>query len=160
MRTECPRAAAGSPQDPESTQMSNEVIGTMVTTAMRTDLPSIRAYLSTARRIHFASGRLNSIVRSYVGKLTKLAALAPPNLCGDVRAWAASGYRALPASTVAFDKRFVPSWVALGEVPASISRFDRGLAARSASAESRLGDFEASEVETWGHIMNALELWP
>ena len=31
---ECPKAAAGSPQDPESTQLSDEVIGAMVSTVV------------------------------------------------------------------------------------------------------------------------------
>ncbi len=42
---ECPLAAAGSPQNPESTQMSDEVIGAMVIGAAQPDLQAIRAYI-------------------------------------------------------------------------------------------------------------------
>src|SRR5947209_7763162 len=45
VRRSCPRAASESPQNPESTQLSNEVIGTMVLSAGKPDRPAIRAYL-------------------------------------------------------------------------------------------------------------------
>jgi len=161
---ECPAAAAGSPQDPESTQLSNEVIGAMVTSAIRDDLPSIHEYLRAAGRLHWSSGTLTSAVHGYVAQLRTLAALAPPNVCADVRSWAASGFKTLPATTVAFDARFMPSWVALGELPRSLGQYEsaegRGLARRSAQRESELSEFEAREVETWGHIMNTLILFP
>jgi hypothetical protein len=164
VRGECPHAAAGSPQDPESTQLSNELIGVMVISAIRPDLGAIRQYLAVAGRLRWSSGGLTRAVQGYVAKLRTLASLAVPDICGDVRSWAASGFRALPASTKAFDRRFEPAWVALGELPASLSRFEsaeaRSLARRAAQRETELTDFEAREVETWGRIMNALELNP
>src|ERR1700722_14321268 len=45
VRRECPKAAAGSPQNPESTALSNEVIGAMVTAAIHPILGPIRQYL-------------------------------------------------------------------------------------------------------------------
>jgi hypothetical protein len=70
----------------------------------------------------------------------------------------------VPAATVAFDQRFMPAWVALGEQPGALGRFESGegraLARRSGQLELELSDFEAREVEVWGHIMNALALSP
>jgi hypothetical protein len=164
VRRECPRAAAGSPQNPESTQLSNEVIGVMVTSAIRPDLASIRQYLAAAARLRWSSGGLTRSVQGYVAKLRTLASLAVPDICSDVRSWAASGFKVLPASTKAFDRRFEPSWVALGELPSALSRFESGegraLARRAGQRETELTDFEAREVETWGQIMSALELNP
>ncbi|HMD56616.1 MAG TPA: hypothetical protein VKG82_04005 [Solirubrobacteraceae bacterium] len=164
VRRECPHAAMGSPQDPESTQLSNEVIGTMVTAAIHPDLGSIREYLRSAAHLRWSSSGLTSAVAGYVSKLKTMASLSEPKLCADVRSWAASGFKTLPPSTVAFDDRFVPDWVALGELPSSLSRFEqsseRSLAGRSAARETELTDFEAREVETWGKIMDALELNP
>jgi hypothetical protein len=164
IRQECPGAASAGPQNSQSTQLSNEVIGAMVTTAMDSDLPSIRQFIHAAGGLRWSSGSLTRAVRSYVGKLKTLISLHPPDVCADIRSWAASGYQQLPAATTAFDARFMPSWVALGELPAGLSRHesaaDRSLARTSGQRESRLGDFEAREVENWGRIMNALELYP
>jgi hypothetical protein len=164
VRRECPRAGAGSPQNPESTMMSNEVIGLMVTSAVDTDLPSIREYVRTASRLRWSRGSINRTIQGYIKNVRTLTELHPPDLCADVRSWAASGYTKLPATTVAFDARFVPAWVALGEIPSSLRPFesasDRALVRIANKRESDLTEFEAREVSTWGQIMDALELNP
>ncbi len=164
VRHECPRAAAGSPQDPESTQLSNEVVGAMVTAAIHPDLGSIREYLRAAGHLHWSNRGLTRTIQTYVGKLRKLSTLPQPNLCADVRSWAASGFHSLPAANVAFAEPFMASWVALGELPGSLAQFERGeqrsLISRSNQRETQLTDFEAQAVTTWGEIMNVLELNP
>jgi hypothetical protein len=164
VRRECPHAAAGSPQDPQSTQLSNEVIGAMVTATIHPDLGSIREYLRAATPLRWSSAGLTRAIRGYVGQLTTMASLPQPKLCADVRSWAASGFKTLPASTVAFDAKFMPAWVALGELPSTLSRFEssgeRSLVNRSMRRETELTDFEARAVETWGDIMTALDLNP
>jgi hypothetical protein len=164
VRSQCPHAAANSPQNPESTMMSNEVIGLMVTSAIDTDLPSIRAYVRTASGLRWSSGSINRTIQGYVNNVRTLTELRPPDLCADVRSWAASGYSKLPATTVAFDARFVPAWVALGEIPNSLRPFesasDRASVRIANKSESDLTEFEAREVSTWGHIMDVVELNP
>jgi hypothetical protein len=164
VRAECPLAAAGSPQDGESTQLSNEVIGALVTAAVGLDRPAGRRFVSAAAHLSWSDRGLTSAVRSYVGKVRVLVALAPPKLCGDLRSWAASGFRALPGSTISFAPRFMSVWVAPGELPAALARHetpdDRRLVARTRQLEERFSELEAREVETWGQIMNALDLWP
>jgi hypothetical protein len=149
-RTDCPNAAAGSPQNPESTMVSYEIIGAMVLAAYHAAQPQISAYIRVAARSRWSSGTLTSSVHAYAGKLTTLSTLAAPNLCADIRAWSTSGYKALPASTVRFDQRFVPAWVALGEVPGQLASFERpderGTLQRSRQAEERLSNFEAEAV--------------
>ncbi len=164
VRRECPKAAASSPQDPESTQLSNEVIGTMVLTAGKPDRPAIQAYLHAVSGLHWSSSAVTRAVSSYANQLRKLYGLAVPNLCADVKAWAASGYKALPASTIAFDKIFYPNWVALGLLPPGIARFENGqtrtLAHGAARFEYQITNVEAEAVETWGAIMDEMELNP
>jgi len=166
---ECPQAGANSPQDPESTQLSNEVIGAMVTSAIHGELPAIRAFIRVASPLRWSNRGLTSTIQRYVTRLRTLASLGEPALCADVRAWAASGYRALGSGTVSFDARFFPSWttpawVAIGELPAALAHYESGalrsLAGRASAREEELTEFEAGEVETWGKIMSALELWP
>jgi hypothetical protein len=161
---DCPAAAAHSPQNPESTQLSNEVIGAMVLSAGKVDRPAISTFLHAVSGLHWSSGAVTRAVAGYAGSLRKLYGLQVPNLCGDVKAWAASGFTALPATTVAFDKVFYPNWVSLGLLPSGLARFESGqgrlLARAAAGFEYQIANVEAQAVETWSDIMNALELSP
>ncbi|HEV2922400.1 MAG TPA: hypothetical protein VGW98_00040 [Solirubrobacteraceae bacterium] len=163
-RADCPSAAAGSPQNPESTMVSYEIIGAMVLAAYHAAQPQINAYIRVATRSRWSSRALTSSVHAYAGKLTTLSTLAAPNLCADIRAWSTSGYKALPASTVRFDQLFVPAWVSLGEVPAQLASYERpderGTLQRSGQAEEKLTNFEAEAVETYNTLMNTLAVNP
>jgi len=164
VRRECPLAGAGSPQNPESTQMSDEVIGAMVVAAGRPNVAAIKTFTRRVAGLSWSSHGLTSAIRSYASKLKTLVGLSAPNLCGDVKAWAAGGYRALPASTVAFVGKFMPAWVALGYVPAQLTPFEssatRVLVGRANTLEEQLTEGEARAVEHWGEIMNELVLNP
>jgi hypothetical protein len=164
VRRECPAAAAQSPQDAESTQMTHEVIGAMVLSAYHLDVPAVEAFVRRTARLRWGDARLARAVRGYAANLRVLARLAPPPLCADVKAWVAGGYRGLPASTVAFDRRFMSAWVAIGMLPARLSAYEtaaeRGAIARAEAIEVQITDAEARAVETWGKIMNELGLEP
>ncbi|MGH2865407.1 MAG: hypothetical protein ACRDJX_09195 [Solirubrobacteraceae bacterium] len=164
VRRECPQAAAQSPEDVDSEQLSNEVIGTMVTTVAQRNLPPTRSFDRTVASLRWSNGALTSAVRAYVAKGTTLTALAVPHLCADIEAWVAGDYQTLPQSTVAFDRRFMPSWVAPGFLPHALAAYEtpqeRTLARRTVRLEEKWTEFEAYEVETWGEIMNALVLQP
>ena len=161
---ECPQAALASPQDPESTQLSNEVIGAMVLSAYHLDTPAIQRFVAAAGHLRWSSAGLTRTVHEYVSDLRVLAALAPPHLCADVRSWVAGGYASLPPATVTFDRRFMPAWVAIGLLPgglaASEAPQERGQLRRSMAIEVELTDGEARAVESWGKIMNELGLSP
>jgi len=163
---ECSNAAARSPQNPESTELSNEIIGAIVLTAMHIDVPAGTRFIRAAGGLHWSNGKLTSAIRSYVGKLKVLSTLQPPNVCADVRAWVSSGYSTLTTSTIRFDKQFMPNWVALGETPTSLlSPFagsaQKSLLRRTGQLESQLTEFEAIDgVNTWDSIMEALGLSP
>jgi hypothetical protein len=164
VKRDCPLAAANSPQDPQSTQLSDEVIGAMVIAAYHLNVPALRRFTAAVMPLRWSDARLTSTLRGYARKLKVLAALAPPNICADIRAWVASGYKTLPPSTVHFDSLFLPAWVALGELPRSLrpyeSAAEKSELASSNSLEVELTDGEARAVESWGKIMNELELQP
>jgi hypothetical protein len=163
-RTDCPSAAAGSPQDSESTMVSYEIIGAMVLAAYHDARPQISSYIRVAARSRWSGRGLTSSIHSYAAKLTTLSTLAAPNLCADIRAWAAGGYKALPASTLRFDQRFVPAWVALGELPAQLASYERpderGTLQLSSQLEEKLTNFEAEAVDSYSLLMKALAVWP
>jgi len=164
VKGECPAAGAGSPQDPESTEMSDEVIGTIVLAAAKPDRQAISAFIRSASALSWSNGTLTKAVREYAGKLKAMLGLPAPSLCSEVKAWAANGYHALPASTVAFVAKFMPAWVALGYLPAQLARYESGaaraLAGRAGPLETALTEGEARAVEHWGEIMDTLNLWP
>jgi hypothetical protein len=164
VRSQCPKAAAKSPQNSESTQLSNEVIGAMVIAAGKPDRGAIATFMRTVSGLRWSSGSVTHAVSSYVSMLRKLYGLSAPDLCGDVRRWVASGFTSLPSNTVSFVKVFYPNWVALGLVPAGLGRFEssagRSLAKRAGSFEYQLTNAEAEAVETWGTVMDTLELNP
>jgi hypothetical protein len=164
VRRECPGAGTGSPQDPESTQMSDEVIGAMVISAAQPNLQAIRTFVRAAGGLSWSNRGLTRAIRTYVGDWKTILGLPAPNLCGDVKAWAASGFHTLPASTVAFVGRFMPAWVGAGYLPAQLSGYEnaatRALANRSVALEEKVSEAEARAVAHWGEIMDTLELWP
>jgi len=164
VKRECPDAGAGSPQDPESTQMSDEVIGAMYISAIQPDVHAIRAAIRTDEGLSWSSRSLTHAIHAYGDDWKTMLSLSAPNLCGDVKAWAASGYQKLPASTVAFVGKFMPSWVAAGFLPAALGRYEtpatRALAKRCMPLEQQIAEAEARAVEHWGEIMDTLNLWP
>ena len=164
VESECPRAARNSPEDEESTEFSNEVIGLMVTSSIHSDLRAMATFVRAAAPLHWSSHSITSAVHGYVEQVKAMSALTPPDVCADVHAWAAGGYRSLPASTKRFDAQFVPNWVALGEIPEPLQRDERSedgpLIARSAGLEQRVSDFEAEAAGTWRELMNEFELEP
>lgn len=160
----CPQAAADSPQNPESTELSNEVIGAMVLTAGKPDRPAIQAYLRAVGGLHWSSSSVTRAVANYASMLRKLYNLPVPDLCGDVNTWAAGHFKATSPSTVSFVKLFYPNWVALGLIPPGLSRFEssqgRTVARNASRFEYQITNVEAEAVETWGEIMNELVLNP
>lgn len=162
---ECPKAAAGSPQDTDSEQLSNELVGAMTVAAIQPDVRAIAAFTNTVRNLHWSNATLTRKVHSYAAKLHTLSTLGAPDVCADVKAWAAGGYRVLPPSTVRFDSRYYKVEVAVGEVPARLlapseQPDERPILAHAQRIEGQLSEVEANAVYTWGHIMESLALNP
>jgi hypothetical protein len=164
VRRECPGAGAGSPQDSESTQMSDDVIGAMVLSAAKPDVTAIRAFIHAVSALRWTSAAVTTAIHAYAHDLETELSLTPPNLCADVKGWAASGYHQLPTNTAAFVAKFMPAWVGIGELPEGLAHYEnateRALAHRTAPLELELAEGEARAVEHWGEIMDTLKLWP
>jgi hypothetical protein len=160
---ECPLAAAGSPQNEDSEQISNELVGALTVTGYRTEAGPIAAFAHAVKGLHWSNRRLTRAVRTSAAKLRGLSTLAVPEVCGDVRAWAAAGFRTLPAGTVQFDKRYSAVDVEAEEVPLRLlAPYERGsdgaLVRRIERFEATLGEFEANAVEYYVSVMDTLEL--
>ena len=165
LRRECPGVAAESPQDKDSEQLTNEVVGTMTIAALHADVPAIAAYTRAVAPLRWSNPKLTSRVRSYARALKAQASLSAPDLCGDLRAWASSGFRTLPASTGRFNRSFSPVYVAVGMLPARllapyVSPAQRTVLRRTKELELELTDGYARAVWRWGQVMEALALNP
>jgi len=163
--TECPMAATASPENEAAEKLSNEVIGAMSTVFIRADVQAVGDFAEAVSHLSWSNQKLTRKVASYAAKLKALTVLEMPDVCGDVSAWAGSGYRALPASTTQFDQRFSSEDVGIGEVPAALlaryeDRGERILLGRTRQFENELVDAEARAVEPWSKILDELDLQP
>ena len=164
VRSNCPGAGAGSPQDGESTLLSDEVIGALVIRSDRAVAGPIHRFLRAVRSLRWRSRGAAREVGDYVHSLGALARLPYPSLCGDVRSWAAGGFASLSPFTRSFAPRFMELWVAPGEQPPALVRLEggsvRALGRRAAALEAALAEWEAQAVETYTGVMNALAIYP
>jgi hypothetical protein len=165
LSAECPMAAAASPENEAAAALSNEVIGAMSVVFIRADVQVVDGFAETVAHLHWSNRTLTHKVRTYAAKFKVLAALEMPDVCSDVQAWAASGYRTLPASTTQFDERYSAHNVGIGEVPAHLlapyeDSHEREVLTLTRQFESELVDAEARAVAQWSKILNALDLQP
>jgi hypothetical protein len=165
LAAECPKAAAASPENEAASALSNEVIGAMSVVFIRSDAQTVDSFSETVERLHWSNPKLDSKVDLYATKFKTLAALELPDVCGDVRAWAASGYKTLPASTTEFDERYKANDVGIGEVPARLlapyeNPREHGVLALTRQCERELVEAEARAVEPWSKILDTLNLQP
>ncbi len=162
---QCPRAAAGSPQNHDSEQLDDEVIGAMTIAGYSTAAAPIARFAHAVHGLRWSNGRLTRTVRTFAAKLQQLSTLALPNTCGDIQAWAASGFKTLPPSTVPFVRHYLAVTPEAEEVPLMIRLLmpyatpsDVPILHRVERLETRLGEAEAEAVETYSHLILSLNL--
>ena len=73
---ECPLAAAGSPEETQSEQLSNEVVGTIVLTAIGIDLPAGRTFVKAVRSLRWSNSSLTRSVHAYAEKVSRMIAMS------------------------------------------------------------------------------------
>jgi hypothetical protein len=163
--SQCPGAATGSPQNHEAEQLDDEVIGAMTTVGYRVAAGPVATFARKVRGLHWSNRRLTRAVKTLATKLVGLTHLATPDVCADVRAWAASGYQTVPASTVSFDQHFYAVNPEAEETPLIISLAtpyatpaDVPVLHRVERLETKLGEAEAAAVESYSRLIISLEL--
>jgi hypothetical protein len=160
---ECPLAAVDAPQNHDAEQLSNEVVGALEVAAYQPDKTSMIAFAHTVRGLHWSNHKLTHMVDTYATKLEGFSTLALPDICADVKAWAATGYATLPASTVSFDKGFYAYDIEAEEVSLRLLRpyesaTEASLVRRTQRLEAPLAEFEAEAVSDYSEILDSLKL--
>lgn len=150
--SECPGVAAGSIQDEAADPMTYEVAGALWSTAYHTDAKIVQAFDAAVRPLRWSKPTITRDVDSYAASLHQLSVLPLPDLCADLRTWAASGYSVIPPSTTQFD-RHVEAIEGHPLPLALLAPYEgsaqRALAARVASLESRFEELEGELSQKW-----------
>jgi hypothetical protein len=160
---ECPRVGAGSPENAASAPMSYEVAVALWSTSYGIDAGPIRTFADTVKRLRWSNNpRLTHLAHSYATDLYELSTLALPDLCGDVRAWQATGFRTVPADTASLDRRaeaIEPHTVPTSLLEPYVRPADRGLLARTTRLETKLLNTETvTGFSDWDQILETLGL--
>jgi hypothetical protein len=162
LRRDCAQAGAGSPQNEASQPMSYEVAVALWSVAYGTNAGPIRRFAAVVRRLRWRDHRITRSAQNYATSLSDLANLPLPDLCGDVRAWKASGFHTIPATSArlvsrveAIEPKTVP--------PRLLLAYERGadmsILARTTGLETKLRDTEIGAGSTdWDLLLETLGL--
>ncbi|HXB63940.1 MAG TPA: hypothetical protein VNV42_03580 [Solirubrobacteraceae bacterium] len=162
---ECPKAAAKSPQNHGAEQLDNQVVGALTVVGYRTAAAPIGAFYHAVKGLRWSNPALTRAVKIFATKLQKLVAIPVPNLCEDIKEWAASDYNTLSASTTQFVQRYEavdpeaeegPLIMRLARPYASVG--DISLFHSIETFESELAETEAHAVFAYKTLMNSIEL--
>jgi hypothetical protein len=153
---ECPGIAAGSPQTEEEQKLSYEVAGALWATGYRTDAKIVQRFVKAVGGLRWSNPAITRSARRFTTALRQMTLLPIPDLCADVRAWAAGGYKAVPTSTLQYDRRVEA--IEVKEIPRRllapyVQPADRGLRIRTERLATR---FEELEFQRGQDYWNAL----
>lgn len=87
----------------EAQALGGEVSGAVGLQLLAPARPALLAFVRAVGSLLWSDPAVARAVGSFAGAVLGYARLATPDVCGDLRAWAASGYRTLPGTTRAFN---------------------------------------------------------
>lgn len=161
-QAECSNVGAGSPQSESEQRLSYDVTGALWATAYKTDAKIAETAIAAVSGLRWSNPALTGRVHRYIKGLREMIALPVPDLCADVRAWVASGYRTVPANVVSFDEHVEAIDV---EVPEAklFARFvkpsDRRLLNKVKSLAVRFEELEFTVGQReWNRLLEVLKL--
>lgn len=160
--TECPNVGTGAPQNEEAQHMSYEVAGALWSTLYHTDAKIVDRFIQSVKPLRWTNGAITHAARSYIKSLHELVELRLPDLCDEVQAWSASGFKTVPTATIRFDRhaeaiegKTIPTHLL---APYEQSA-DKNLAAHAAHLEILLEDAETVEgFNDWDTLLRTLAL--
>jgi len=159
---ECPHIGAGSPQSDEEQKLSLEVAGALWATGYHTNARAVQSFVKAVGRLTWSNPATTRAARSLTRGLTEMTKLGVPPLCADVRAWAASGYGAVPVDVVRYAKH--AEAVEVKQIPHRLlapflQGSDRRLAARDEQLNTRFEELEFQHgQDQWNRLLEVLSL--
>jgi hypothetical protein len=113
-------------------------------------------------RLKWSNPAITRAARKFTKGLREMAALPIPDLCGDVRSWAAGGFKAVPATTEQY-VRHVEA-IEVKEIPRRllapyVQPADRGLRARDERLATKFEELEFQRgQDDWNALLEVLAL--
>lgn len=101
---ECAHVGENSPQDEEEQKLSYEVAGALWASGYHTDAGIVRRFWAAVKPLRWSNPAITRRVHAFAHAMIEMTKISVPDLCGDVRAWTATGYTSIPASTLRYDK--------------------------------------------------------
>lgn len=103
---ECPGVLAAEPHPAApnrvETEISEEVFNVILRTPERAQHPAIERFARFVRRLRWSDRKLTRLAHSYAAERAARSGIPLPNLCADLQAWVASGYKTVSASTTQY----------------------------------------------------------
>jgi hypothetical protein len=159
---ECPQVGAGSPQNESEQRLAYEVAGALWATAYDADAKFANQFIDAVSPLRWSN---HTIVRrglKFIIGLHEMIALHVPDLCGDVRAWTATGFKTVPADTEEFDQHVESIDVAIPSpriLAPYVQQSDRGLFARVQRLVKRFEELEFTAGQRfWNTLLETLAL--
>jgi hypothetical protein len=160
---ECPLAGEGAYVNHAANQISEEVLGTVEVAAYQPEVGAIRAAAHALKHLRWSNNKLTRHVEAFVVKLGNLPAIAPANICADVKAYAATAFTAAPEATIRFIQLFHAAELEPEEVPwRLLAPYEGPRQTKQVRAIKRMeaivAEAEAHAVAQWMAIMRGLDL--
>ncbi len=161
---ECPDVGAGSPESEAAEPMSAEVADALWSIDYGAVAGPIAKFATAIRPLHWTSGSFSRAIHALAASLSGLAAVRLPDLCADIRAWTASGFKTVPSDVLQLDQHVEP--LELPEIPwGLVGRYQRGSDASHVAyieaAEEKLGEAEFMlGQKDWYQVLETVGLAP
>lgn len=161
-QAECPKVGAGSPQSEEEQLLSSEVAGALWATGYRTEAKVVQKFVKAVSSLTWSNPTITRAARRFTKGLHEMTLLPIPDLCGDVRAWTATGYKAMPANVAQYDRRVEA--IEVKEIPRKLllpyaQPSDHGLIAADERLDTRFGELEFERgQDDWDKLLEVLAL--
>jgi hypothetical protein len=161
-RSECPNVGAGSPQSEEEQKLSYEVAGALWATGYHTDAKIIETFVKAVKPLSWSNPAVNRGARKFITGLHEMSVLSIPDLCGDVRAWNAGGFKAVSPKTEQYDRHVEA--IEVKEIPRRlllryVQPSDKGLLTRVERLYTRFSELEfTTGQDSWNMLLETLAL--
>ena len=161
---ECPDVGAGTPETEASEPMSAEVAAALWSISYGAAAGPIKTFTRAIGPLHWTNARFNRAVHRLATTLSELATLRMPDLCGDVRAWTASGFTTVPEDVLEIDHHVEP--LELPEIPWGlvtpyVRPAETGLVNYIKRAETKVAEAEFIKGQKdWYQVIETLGLEP
>jgi hypothetical protein len=161
-RAECPLVGAGSPQSEEEQKLSYEVAGALWATGYHTNAKIVQAFVRAIKPLRWSNPAITRSAHKFATGLHEMTTLPVPDLCADVRSWAAGGYKAVTANTEQYDRRVEA--IEVKEVPRRLlipflQPADKGLIARVLHLATKFEELEFTRGQSdWDTLLEVLAL--